>query len=106
MAETVDLTFLGKQTEQALAELRRLHRELADVRTLTLQGAEQGRRLERSILDLRDELALLLKIEIDGRLGNFELRMAQIIDEKVDALRADLPAMLAEAVRSLKGDAT
>lgn len=101
MADTIDLTFLGRQTEKALAELQKLRRELADVRTLTLQGIEHSRRLERNTNELKDDLELLLKSELMGRLGNFEVRMEQVIDEKLDALRSDLPGLVADAVRQV-----
>ena len=101
MAETIDLTFLGKQTEKALAELQKLRRELADVRTLTLQSVEYNRRLERNSHELKDDLELLLKSEIMGRLGNFETRVEQTINEKFDELREELPRLIADAVRQV-----
>ena len=99
MTETVDITFLGKQIEKALLELRKLRGELGDVRTLTLQNTDYARRLDRNSHELKDDLELMLKAEIIGRLGHFETRMEQMLDDKLDALRADLPGLVTAAVR-------
>jgi hypothetical protein len=99
MSETLDLTFLGEQSKKTLTELQKLRRELADVRTLSLQTLEHGRRQERNLGEVKDDLELMLKAELMGRLSNFETRIEQLIDEKLDAMRGELPTMLADAVR-------
>jgi hypothetical protein len=70
MAETVDLAFLGRLVEQTLAEVKTLRREVSEVRTLAVQGIEFSRRLERCLGELGDDLGLVVKAEIMGRLGH------------------------------------
>jgi hypothetical protein len=45
---------------------------MADQRDLLLALVEQGQRLERRITETRDDIELMLKAELMGRMGNFE----------------------------------
>lgn len=98
MAETVDLRFLGAQAEKSLDELKRMRRDLNEVRSLSVGAADLSRRLDRRfdetnqrISELKDDLELILKAEIGGRLANFETR----IEGLLESLREDLPAIIA-----------
>jgi hypothetical protein len=69
--DEVDHTFLGKQIEQTRALVN----------------------------DVRDDLTGMVKCEISGRLTHFETRMETKIGDEFDALRADLPNIIAETPR-------
>jgi len=143
MAENVDLTLLTALVRENLTETRALRREVADVRTLSLQTVDYVRRMEqrmdvradaldakiggvddrvrgiddrfrtvddrfrgvddrlRSINDgigalgtrmasLREDLELMIKSELMGRLAHFETRMENLLHERLGAIeRAD-----------------
>ncbi len=61
--------------------LRDIRREMTDQRALLLALVEQGQRLERRISETRDDIELMLKAELMGRLGNFETRFEQRLDD-------------------------
>jgi hypothetical protein len=54
--------------------LRDIRREMTDQRTLLLALVDQGQRLERRISETKDDIELMLKAELMGRMGNFETR--------------------------------
>jgi len=82
-----------------LSILREIRAEVREHRTLLLQLVDAGRRrdrrfddIERRISDTRDEIELMLKGELLGRLAHFETA----IDEKLDRI-ADRIAVLETA---------
>jgi fumarylacetoacetate (FAA) hydrolase family protein len=129
MAENIDLTLLATLVRENLAETRALRREVADVRTLSLQTVDYMRRMEqrmdaridgleakiggvddrvraiddrfRAIDDrfraldarmasLREDLELMIKSELMGRLAHFETRMENFLHARLSAIeRAD-----------------
>ena len=94
MAENVDNTLL-------LQILKEIRKEQRDQRTLLLKMSEYVRKLdqhtearflavERKILNveervgaLKDDLELMIKSELMGALGNFEVRMMGLIEERL-----------------------
>jgi hypothetical protein len=64
--------------------LQDVRREMADQRDLLLALVEQGQRLERRITETRDDIELMLKAELMGRMGNFETRF----ETRLEALEA------------------
>lgn len=105
MAETIDLTFLGKQIEKVLTRTQ-------NAETLSLQNIDYSRRLERQVDNLarrlseqKDDIELIVKAELMGRLTNFETKVEQLMAERFEKFESDLPALIASAVReALKGD--
>ena len=69
---TVDLQFLSKQVQTLIEEAPLLRKEVADVRTLTLQTFEFSRRAERRQADLRCDLEITIKMEFGGGLANLQ----------------------------------
>ncbi len=69
MAE-VDLSLLATSVRQSQEEGRERGRRLDDLLRLTLSLADHQRRLERRMTELKDDLELIIKIEITGRLAN------------------------------------
>jgi len=87
MSDPVSLDLIGKIVLDMQGELRALRTEQHDMRSLLLLMSDQTRRLERHIGELRDELELMLKAELMGRLGNFETQ----IERRLDALAERIP---------------
>jgi hypothetical protein len=74
---------------RSLDEHAATRREIADIRGLTLALNDTVQRLERLVLETRrdmhevtDDIWIMLKVELMGRLGNFETR----IEARFDAL--------------------
>jgi hypothetical protein len=118
MADTADLTFLGKQSEAILAELRELRREVGAVRTLGMQVSEYCRRLEKRVelVDrrigesnerigaLKDDLELIVKSEIMGSQTHFTTQIEELIESRLDDVKRALPDLIAEAIRKTAAD--
>src|SRR5258707_6758683 len=73
--ENITLDFLARLGQQALLEARALRKEVADVRTLSLQTIEYARRIERRMNEQRDDLALMIKAELGGSLANMQTQL-------------------------------
>ena len=68
--------------------LKEIRKEVRDVRSLLLQTVDHTRRIERRVTEQRDDLELMIKSELMGALGNFEVRMMNLIEERL-AEKAD-----------------
>jgi hypothetical protein len=84
----VTLEMLQGLVLRVLNEQRDTRREMNDVRTLVLGLVDQGQRLERrfgelkrEVHEVRDDIELMLKAELMGRMGNFETRIDARLDE-------------------------
>ena len=80
--EVVTLEFLARLCQQTLQETRALRKEVADVRTLSLQTVEYARRIERRVdeverrvVEQRDDLELMIKAELGGALANMQTQL-------------------------------
>ena len=67
--ENITLDFLARLGQQTLLKARALRKEVADVRTLSLQTIEYARRIERRMTEQRDDLELMIKAELGGSLA-------------------------------------
>lgn len=67
-------------TNLVLEQLRAIRREIVDLRTITLRNVDYLQRLERRMSETRDDLELMIKAELMGRLSHFETTMEQRID--------------------------
>jgi hypothetical protein len=83
MAETPDNALM-------LEILKEIRKEVRDVRTLALQLVDRGDRLERHMVeierrlaDAKEDMALMVKAELMGALGNFETRIMVMIEERL-----------------------
>lgn len=90
--ERVSLELVARLLRDMQAEQRAQRAELRDHRSLLLLQVEQGKRVERRLSELRDELELMLRAEIMGRLGHFEIQM----DRRLEELEGRLAALEAE----------
>jgi hypothetical protein len=71
-----------------------IHREVGDVRTVLLALVDQGRRTERRVEEIRDDIELMVKAELMGRIGNFETRIGaqlEALAERVSSLEVRTP---------------
>ena len=92
--EPVSLELLGKLLLDMQREQRAQRAEMREQRTLLVGLVELGRRTDRHLTELRDDLELMLKAELMGRLGHFETRIEHHISalaERVDTLEARTP---------------
>jgi hypothetical protein len=75
MAETVTLELLARLCEQTLREARALRKDVADMRTPSLQTIEYARRIERRMAEQRDDLELMIKADLGGALANMQTQL-------------------------------
>jgi hypothetical protein len=87
MAEP-SLDLILKLQTQTLVELRQSRAEQRDLRDLLLKTIDFTRRIERRVEELRDDLELMIKAEIGGRLAHVETRLEQHVDLAVEAALA------------------
>jgi hypothetical protein len=80
--EVITLEFLARLCQQTLLEARELRKEVADVRTLSLQTIDYARRIERRVGEVdrrvgeqRDDLELMIKAELSGSLANMQTQL-------------------------------
>jgi hypothetical protein len=76
--EVITLEFLARLCQQTLQEARALRKEVADVRTLGLQTIDYARRIERRVGEQRDDLELMIKVELSGFLANMQTQLENI----------------------------
>lgn len=81
MADNADITLLARLAEQTLSEVRLLRKEVADVRSLSLQNTDFIRRVDRRMGELKDDLELMLKSELMGQLTHVETRIERSLDD-------------------------
>jgi len=82
----VDLTFLAKQNEKILAELKDMRSEHNDFRALLVQVYEHSRRVETRVTEQTKDLELMLKMELGGQFANFATRVEQRLAGALDDL--------------------
>lgn len=70
--DTVTLDFLARQSKQTLDEMRHIRKDLADMTKLVVSGYELTRRVERRQTELRDDIEIMVKMELSGSLANMQ----------------------------------
>jgi len=90
-AETVSVEFLAQQARLNMDELRLLRKDVADMMRLLNATYELTRRVERREGELRDDIELMIKMEIGGSLANIQTALdgslARIEDAVGDVVR-------------------
>ncbi|WP_275788440.1 hypothetical protein [Pararhizobium gei] len=94
--ENVDLSFLAKQGQKIIEDMRAFRQEASEIRTLALQTYEYSRRIERRQSELRDDLEVTIKMEFGGGFAHLQTaverslsrieEMAENLARRVDAL--------------------
>ncbi len=82
--DPVTLEFIGRTMLAMQVEMRELRREVGDIRSLTLLTVDQVRRTDRHVTELKDELELIIKAEVMGRIGLFESGVEKQLSELRD----------------------
>lgn len=70
--ETVSLDFLVKQAKLNMDEMRLLRKDVTDMMLLLNANYELTRRVERRHTELRDDLELMVKMELGGSIANIQ----------------------------------
>jgi Mg2+ and Co2+ transporter CorA len=87
--EAVSLDFLARQAKIQMDELRLLRKDVADMMRLLNGTYELTRRVERREAELRDDIELMVKMEIGGSLANIQTSIENSlsrIEESVGSL--------------------
>jgi len=82
----VTLEMLQVLIQRSLDEQKTLRREVGEVRSLAVALAEQGRRIERRVAEVRDDIEVMVKAELMGRLGHFEAQLEARLESIEDRL--------------------
>ncbi len=93
MLQTLILRSLDEQTAMRL-EMREIRRETGDVRTLLLALNDKVTRLDRDLHEVKDDIWIMLKAEVTGRIGHFETLVdAKFVamSERIDAIGTPKP---------------
>lgn len=89
--ETISIEFLAKQAKLNMDELRLLRKDGSDMMRLLNATYELTRRVERREGELRDDIELMIKMEIGGSLANIQTTLdgslARIEDTVGDVVR-------------------
>lgn len=89
---TIDLQLLQKRVADLPDEVRQTRKEVSDIRSLTLQGYELTRRVERRQAEPRDDLEVAIKMELGGGLSDLQTTLEGTlarIEEKFDQLAVE-----------------
>lgn len=70
--ETISLEYLARQAKSNMDELRLLRKDVADMMRLLNATYELTRRQERRHSELRDDLELMVKMELGGAMANVQ----------------------------------
>ena len=68
----VGLEFLARQAKQNMDEMRRVRKEMAEMLLLVTANYDLTRRMERRKAELRDDIEVMIKMELGGSLGNIQ----------------------------------
>jgi Mg2+ and Co2+ transporter CorA len=64
--DNISLDFLAKQTKLQIEELRQVRKDMGDMMRLLNATYELTRRVERRQTELRDDIELMVKMELGG----------------------------------------
>lgn len=70
--DAVSLDFLAKQSKLQLDEMRVMRKEMTDMMRLLNATYDLTRRIERREGELRDDIELMVKMELGGSLANIQ----------------------------------
>ena len=85
--KAIDFSFLAKLGQKTFDELKLVRREVAEIRTLSLQSYEFVKRVERRQAEMREDLELAVKMELGGSIGHLQTILEGAlakIEDKVD----------------------
>ena len=85
--EPISLDLLARLCRQTLQETRATRKEMAEVRSLSLQTIDYARRIERRVAEQRDDLELMLKAELGGSMAHMQTQLDNHLQPIEDRLR-------------------
>lgn len=68
----VTLEFLAKLVQKSIEEGRQIRKELLELKQLHVSHYEMTRRMDRRINELRDDIEVMVKMELGGALANMQ----------------------------------
>ncbi|HEV7251255.1 MAG TPA: hypothetical protein VGN93_30135 [Shinella sp.] len=71
-SETLSLDYLARQAKSNMDEMRLVRKDLAEMMRLLTASYELTRRSERRQVELRDDLELMIKMELGGSMANIQ----------------------------------
>jgi hypothetical protein len=71
-SETLSLDYLARQAKSNMDEMRLIRKDLAEMMRLLTASYELTRRTERRQVELRDDLELMIKMELGGSMANIQ----------------------------------
>ncbi len=84
--ETVSLDFLAKQAKLQMDEMRLLRKDVGDMMRLLNGTYELARRIERREAELRDDIELMVKMELGGSLANMQTSIQSSLSHIEDSV--------------------
>lgn len=96
--DNISLDFLATQSKVQIEELRQVRKDMADMMRLLNATYDLTRRVERRETELRDDIELMIKMEIGGSLANMQSR----IDESLSRIEASVHDVT-QRVETLEG---
>ena len=96
--DNISLDFLATQSKLQIEELRKVRKDMADMMRLLNATYDLTRRVERRETELRDDIELMIKMEIGGSLANMQSR----IDESLSRIEASVHDVT-QRVETLEG---
>lgn len=96
--DNISLDFLATQSKLQIEELRQVRKDLADMMRLLNATYDLTRRVERRETELRDDVELMIKMEIGGSLANIQSRL----DESLSRIEASVHDVT-QRVETLEG---
>ena len=94
--EAVSLDFLIKQAKLNMEEMRLLRKDVTDMMRLLNANYELTRRVERRQGELRDDIELMVKMELGGSLANIQTKIENSlthVEDTVDTIAARVAAL-------------
>ena len=71
-SETLSLEYLARQAKSNMDEMRLIRKDLTEMMRLLTANYDLTRRNERRQAELRDDLELMIKMELGGSLANIQ----------------------------------
>ncbi|MDZ7602255.1 MAG: hypothetical protein U1A06_12865 [Hoeflea sp.] len=84
--DSVSLDCLAKQAKLNMEEMRQVRKELAETMRLLSASYELTRRVERRQAELRDDIELMVKMELGGSLANIQTSIETYLSKIEDAV--------------------
>lgn len=94
MTEAVTPEFLSRQAKNNMDELRSVRKDLLQMMQLVTANYELTRRVERRQSEMKDDLEIMLKMEISGSFANMQTTMEHSLG-RIEGSMADLVDRLA-----------